>query len=50
VVEIAACIMCHHLYASKKLGQDNHNTIDAMGDILVRVFLILIFEKQYNDK
>lgn len=50
VVEIAACIICHHLYVSKKLGQDNHNTIDAMGDILVLVFLTLIFDKQYNDK
>jgi len=50
VVQIAACIICHHLYVSKKLGQENHNTIDAMGDILVVVFLLLIFEKQYNDQ
>ena len=35
---------------SKKLGQENHNTVDDLGHILVSVFSVLIFQKEYNDK
>jgi len=45
VVEIAACIVYHHLYASKKLGQENHNTVNDAGLILVALFLHLIYAK-----
>lgn len=45
VVQIAACIVYHHLYASKKLGQENHNTVNDAGLILVALFLHLIYPK-----
>lgn len=48
VVQIAACIVYHHLYASKKLVQKNDNTLNDVGLILVAVFLHLVCPTDKN--
>lgn len=42
LVRVAASIVYHYLYVSKKLGQNNHDTVDNLGPVLFRVFLWMV--------